>query len=96
MVNDEPNGFIRPTHGIRQRDPLSPYIFIMCMKALSNALFMTNQQLKLGIGIKLHPGMDHVPSLLFAYDCLMFCISQGNWLTTTNPHLPYKKCYIIT
>ena len=40
MINDEPNGFIRPTRGIRQGDPLSPYIFIICMEALSSALLI--------------------------------------------------------
>jgi len=38
LINNEPTGFIKPSRGIRQGDPLSPYIFIMCMELLANNL----------------------------------------------------------
>ena len=38
LVNDEPTELIIPTRGIRQGDPLSLYIFILCMEALNQVL----------------------------------------------------------
>ena len=37
LVNGEPKGMIKPSRGLRQRDPLSPYLFLFCAKGL-NAL----------------------------------------------------------
>jgi len=72
LVNDESSGLIQPTRGIRQGDPLSPYIFILCMEALSSALLKESDSPKSGIGIKLSPRSERVPCLLFADDCLLF------------------------
>jgi len=73
LVNDKPTGLIHPTRGIRQGDPLSPYIFIICMEALSQALLPESMKTKTGIGIQLGPRMERIPCLLFADDCLLFC-----------------------
>ena len=72
LVNDELAGLIKPTREIRQGDPLSPYIFILCMEALSNDLFKESIQPKFGVGIKLCPGSERIPCQLFADDCLIF------------------------
>lgn len=38
LVNEEPKGFIQPTHGIEQRVPLSPYLFLLCAEGLSGLI----------------------------------------------------------
>jgi len=73
LVNDEPTGMIRPSRAIRQGDPLSPYIFIICVEALSKAVLKESMETRSGIGIKISPRSERIPCLLFADDCLLFC-----------------------
>ena len=52
LVNEVPSGFIKPSRGIRQEDPLSPHLFLLCSEGffalLRNAL---QQRLLHGVSI---------------------------------------------
>jgi hypothetical protein len=72
LVNGTPTGRIFPSRGIRQGDPISPYLFLLCAEALSSLLNRADRNGEL-IGVptsKRGPRLNH---LFFADDSLLFC-----------------------
>ena len=43
LINGEPCGHITPTRGIRQGDPISPYLFLLCAEVLSSMVNKANR-----------------------------------------------------
>ncbi|KAL9457786.1 hypothetical protein AB3S75_006771 [Citrus x aurantiifolia] len=64
-------GPIVPSRGLRQGDPLLPYLFILCAKGLS-ALIRKNERAGLLHGVKVARGAPIVSHLFFADDCFLF------------------------
>lgn len=65
LLNGRSHGFIKPEKGIRQRDPLSPFLFIIFAEALVNCLNQAEAAGKLN-GIRLAIVGPSVHHLLFA------------------------------
>ena len=75
LINGSPEGFFNSTKGLRQGDPLSPYLFVIGMEVFSNLVdkaasggFLT------GFNIANRQGEEEqITHLLFADDTLVFC-----------------------
>ena len=70
-VNGRFSEFFKPFRGIRQGDPLSPYLFLLCAEGLSSMLkYKGAAHLAKGMRVGTHaPWISH---LLFADDCMIF------------------------
>ena len=72
IINEEAFGCITPTRGLRQGDPLSPGLFLLCAKGLF-ALIHQAARIKALSGISICRGCPSITHLFFADDSLLFC-----------------------
>lgn len=72
LINGEPTDIIKPQPGIRQGDPISPYLYILCTEGLSQLIKGAINQHKLH-GYKASRGGPAISHLFFADDSLLFC-----------------------
>ena len=71
LINGSPRGRVSPSRGIRQGDPLSPYIFILCSEVLSGLCNRASEEGSLK-GIRVTRACPRVNHLLFADDTMFF------------------------
>ncbi|GAA0174131.1 hypothetical protein LIER_41666 [Lithospermum erythrorhizon] len=70
LINGNQMGVIKPTQALRQGDPLSPYLFVICTEGL--IALIQNACLKRTIkGIKMGSMLEPLSYLLFADDTLL-------------------------
>ncbi|XP_026429155.1 uncharacterized protein LOC113325150 [Papaver somniferum] len=72
LYNGSPGKFFKPIRGLRQGDPLSHYLFLFCMEALSR--YLTNAESQVLIhGTKVCSRASAINHLQFVDDCMIFC-----------------------
>ena len=71
LLNGQPRGLIIPHRGLRQGDPLSPYLFIMCTEALIANIKKAERGKQL-TGMKVARACPSISHLLFGDDSLFF------------------------
>ena len=75
LVNGEPQVDIKPSRGIRQRDPLSLYLFLLCSEGL-NGLIQKHVATCDIRGFSLCRDSPQISHLFFAGDTLLFCQAE--------------------
>ncbi|CAM8978422.1 unnamed protein product [Rhodiola kirilowii] len=76
-INDIVSERIIPSRGLRQGDPISLYLFLICADWLSYAL---NRYQKLGYirGVRIYRGASVITYLMFVDDCVLFLKANRN------------------
>ena len=72
LINGNPYGDITPTRGIRQGDPLSPCLFVICTEMLVQKLLKAESRGEI-TGLKVARGAPAISHLLYADDSLFYC-----------------------
>lgn len=91
IVNDEAVGPIIPGRGLRQGDPLSPYLFIICAEGLSSLIRKAEASGDI-YGVKICTNAPIVSHLLFTDDCFLFFRAEPAEATITKNILAvYEK-----
>uniref|UniRef100_A0A2N9HR00 RRM domain-containing protein n=1 Tax=Fagus sylvatica TaxID=28930 RepID=A0A2N9HR00_FAGSY len=71
LINGEPHGNIHPSRGLRQGDPLSPYLFLLCAEGLHSLIKKAESNGDIQ-GVSLCRGGPKITHLFFADDSLLF------------------------
>lgn len=71
LINGHPTSFFYPSKGIRQRDSICPYIFIICMKYLSLLIYEVVRNNRWS-PIKISKNGSPISHFFFADDVILF------------------------
>ncbi|KAL9816679.1 putative reverse transcriptase domain-containing protein [Arabidopsis thaliana] len=72
LLNGQAKGLVLPERGVRQGDPLSPYLFIICSEVLSGLGLKAQANGSLP-GLRVAIGSPRLNHLLFVDDTMFFC-----------------------
>lgn len=72
LINGVAKGKISPTRGLRQGDPISPYLFLICAEGLSAMIKKEEREGQIK-GVAVCRGAPRLSHLLFTDDSIVFC-----------------------
>ncbi|XP_023905441.1 uncharacterized protein LOC112017206 [Quercus suber] len=72
LVNGKPYDMIQPFRGIRQGDPITLYLFLLCAEGLTALLKKAESNGRIN-GVSICRGAPKIANLMFADDSLLFC-----------------------
>ena len=75
LINGEAKGNITPSRGLRQGDPFSPFLFILCTEVLISHIKQAERHHTI-TGIKIARESPAISYLLFADNSLFFCKAE--------------------
>lgn len=75
LINGKPHRDFRPSRGLRQGDPISPYLFVICTEMLVQMLRKAEEKGAI-TGLKVARGAPPISHQLYADDSLFYC--KGN------------------
>ncbi|CAL1354917.1 unnamed protein product [Linum trigynum] len=71
LMNGNPSGYFSPTRGLRQGDPLSPLLFVICTEGFAALLRQAISEKRLE-GVKVAPRAPRISHLFFDDDSYLF------------------------
>ena len=72
LINRKPYGNIKPSRGLCQGDPLSPYLFLLCAKGFTSLLAKAEMDGRIN-GVSIYKRVPTISNLMFANDSILFC-----------------------
>ena len=72
LLNGQPVGNIKPSRGLRQGDPLSPYLFLLCALGLQSLLHKAEVNGEIN-GVAICHNGPRISHLFFTDDSVVFC-----------------------
>ncbi|KAK3198138.1 hypothetical protein Dsin_021553 [Dipteronia sinensis] len=97
LLNGEVCGKIKPSRGLRQGDPISPFLFLFCTEGFSSLIQREQEGGRLS-GFQCSRGGPTISHLFFADDSLLFSkANEGNCVAVKNILETYARasCQLI-